>query len=100
MLFLSQYSFAFSTVVTEFTSLVQYRNPYVFTSGVSLFANSKISLIGIALDVPVAFLSGFSIDVRIPASTGADTETNTTGVSELRFTIACVGGVAIVHTKS
>ncbi|MPN26089.1 hypothetical protein SDC9_173513 [bioreactor metagenome] len=55
---------------------------------------------GIAFEVPVAFLSGFSRVVSIPALTGSESETNTTGMSLFIFTIACVVGVAIVATRS
>ena len=65
-----------------------YIRPYVLLPGVSESLRLNISLTGIALDVPVAFLSGFSMLLVTPAATGADTEMNTTGISESILTIA------------
>ena len=53
-----------------------------------------------ALEVPVAFLSGVFISVITPAATGAETAQKNTGVSDSAFTNACVGGVAMVNTIS
>jgi hypothetical protein len=61
---------------------------------------SMISDTGMALEVPVAFLSGVSSADITLAATGSDTAQKKQGVSDSRFTNACVAGVAMVNTAS
>ena len=60
----------------------------------------RISPEGIALEVPVEFMSGVSRALMTPAATGAATEQKTFGVWDSRATKAWVAGVAMVITRS
>ena len=68
--------------------------------GVSASASAKMSSTGMALLVPVAFLSGASMLVSTPAASGADTAQKKQGVALSRLTNCCVAGVAMQKTRS
>ena len=68
--------------------------------GVSWSASLNISLTGMALEVPVAFMSGVAISVITPAPTGLDTLMKNSGTPLSSFTKAWVGGVAMVTAAS
>ena len=71
-----------------------------FTDGVKVFASVKIWSTGTMLEVPVAFLSGASMVVKMPEETGSVTEMNTVGQESSWLTTAIVAGVTIGTTKS